>query len=473
MTELRLAFALIIPLLAGWTALCLLVPLSGKGLGDQFPAHRTMPVLERFSVGYGLGTGILTTTMLLLGLLGMPLTLPIVSMATAGLILLMGIEAVRRKVRLWPVAEPRRWGAHLRIELVRRRPSAGMVLEILLAVGLLYRLVMVWAEVFLRPVFAWDAFTYWSLYAKVLFVEKQLPSQSYQITATGSLSSHPLHVIFLQDWFGLALDQWNDVLINVPFAAYYTALILIIYFGLRRSQSRLFALLFAFLASSLPLLVTHAGVAQGDLPVAYYATAASIYLGHWVTNRRVGFLVLSLVLAVLAAWTKAIGILVLVIILALLVLWVIRDGQVRAWRRLMRYVIPPVAALAAAFIVLRLASFPLPVSLAQRFAFQPDVIELYVRSLLMGGSWGITWGVFLLVTVICWRSLWSPRIFYAFLFTWTGVIAFLGIYLFLPQYHENMLNGTLLDRNTLTFAPASVYCMGLAIAERLRRSPGR
>lgn len=464
MIEVRLALALALPIVAGWLALCLLVPLS---------RHGTLSTLERLSVGYGVGTGMLTTIMLCLTFIGLPLTLPVILMAMLCLTGVMVLAATHWKLTVWPAITPRQWATSVRTEMHQLEPSARTVFEGLLALGLLYRLAMAWAEVFLRPVFAWDSFTYWSLYAKVLFLEKRMPTASDLITAAGPISSHPLHVPLLQDWFSLALGQWDDVLVSTPFAAYHTALILVIYFGLRRGRSRMVALLFTFLAASLPLLAAHAGVAQGDLPVAFYATAAAVYLSGWVTLRGTGLLALSLILGALAVWTKAVGMLVLGIIVVLLVLWLFRAGRVHAWRQASRYLVLAVTVLAAALIVLRLASFPIPLSLDQRLSFQSDVIEPYLRSLFLGGSWGITWSMFVVVTVLCWRRPWSSRDLYPFLFTWLGLLSFLGIYLLLPAYHDNVLNGTVLDRNTLTFAPMAVYTVGLLTAARFRRSPRR
>lgn len=444
-----------VPLLLGFVATCLL--------------YRTErpPWLERLAVAYGLGTGLLTALLLLLGLAGLPLTLS-TALGSAGLVILLmsallyrsgwrprvGVFGWRALRRLWRTTEmPTSW-----------RPQ--VLLELALVVGLFVRVAFAFQEALLRPVLAWDVFTYWGLYAKMFFLDQRLALDAgSRVAAAGDVASHPLNVPLLGAWVYMAFGVWRDDLLAWPFPFFYCALLALAYATLRPSLNRLWSLLFTYLIASLPLLAAHAATPQGELPLTFYATASGVFFWRWLRSRRPHLLIIGACFAALAIWTKSAGLILVACMLVLLVpMAVIREGRSARKRLVLTGVSSALPIVAAAAIWIPLRGFP-------QIVVNLDVIPPLLSSLFLQGSFSLLWAAFVAVSVLFMRTLRSARYAYLPGIVWLCTLGFAAVYVLVPGYHANALNGTVVSRNTLSFAPLAV--LSIAVLMGSRRGPDR
>ncbi|ABA57267.1 hypothetical protein [Nitrosococcus oceani] len=165
----------------------------------------------------------------------------------------------------------------------------------LLIALLAIRFVNLGLEILWRPLYPWDAWTTWAPRAQVWFALKELvpfvdsatwlhhPSRDiYTLPAW----SYPETVSLIQLWISLALEQWDDSLINLPWLFCAAALGLAFYGQLRLwGLVPLASLLGTYLLLSLPLLNIHTALAgYADLWLAATYSLAGMAFLQWLRN---------------------------------------------------------------------------------------------------------------------------------------------------------------------------------------------
>lgn len=165
-------------------------------------------------------------------------------------------------------------------------------------------------EVLWRPLYPWDAWTTWAPRAQVWFALKELTAFVDSTTWLHHPSSeiytlpawhYPKTVSLIQLWISLALERWDDSLINLPWLLCAGALGLAFYGQLRCwGLPPLTALIGTYLLLSIPLLNTHTALAgYADLWLATAYSLAGMAFLQWLRNGdpRQGWLALLLILA--------------------------------------------------------------------------------------------------------------------------------------------------------------------------------
>ncbi len=191
-----------------------------------------------------------------------------------------------------------------------KAPSWQRWAVVLLAALLLLRLSGLALEVLWRPLYPWDALSTWGVKARVWFEARHLvpfvdgatwlasyTPQRYTIEAWDYPSTVPL----IQLWMALALDRWDDALINVPWLVCAVALGLAFYGqSLNADVTPLMSILGAYLLLSMPLLDAHvalAGYADLWLATCVGLAAMAFFQSGNSTHRGQGWLALLLLMA--------------------------------------------------------------------------------------------------------------------------------------------------------------------------------
>jgi len=263
-------------------ALCLAPWLAGR-TGDRLVAAGLM---------YPAGATLISLTMLGLGLLGLPLDRRSIGALALLAAAVLGAVAWRALVTGGAVAgespEP---------------PPSGLPRPIAIGLGTLVasKIVFVFFDVVRKPIEVWDAFAVWTMRAKVWSSRQSLvldPADPFYLGG-GARTDYPPHVSLLHAWVAIGIGEWNDVLVNLPWAFYYLSAVILIYAVVRRACSSDWAMVGAVGLSGLPLFVihaTHAGYADGILAVHFLAVAALGYTADCARGRadtdRVAWLVL-------------------------------------------------------------------------------------------------------------------------------------------------------------------------------------
>ena len=181
---------------------------------------------------------------------------------------------------------------------------AKTIIAICLALIVL-RLVTLGFEVALRPLFSWDGKQHWAKQAKVFFemgsIVPYVPLQSWLDLAgsdvyTNMHPNYPITIPLIQVWVNLALGEWHDSFMNLPWLLCYIAMGLI-FFGQARAAgiNTATALACTYMLMSIPYLniqVALAGYADLFMAACYLAAVAAFY--NWSVTRQKWQAVLAL-----------------------------------------------------------------------------------------------------------------------------------------------------------------------------------
>ncbi len=338
-------------------------------------------------IGYGLITGLIAVTLLmrLLDFLGFALSpASIFSAAMIAALPLIAYATFGPPRAVSGADTPAGWAAGRGVENL----LAGFLLcLIVLRVSLLAM------EIYLRPVYPFDATMHWATKARVWFELAQIApfvenGQWLRVGGDGVYTDHhpdyPATIPLLQAWMSLALGRWSESLINLPWLLGFVGLGFAFFAQARQAGSTpAAALVFTYLLLSMPLLNTHvalAGYADLFLGIGYCLAVMAFY--NWSVGRQRWQLVLAALMAGACPLIKNEGFFWLLTFLPGLVVVFLPARQV-------------VILLSAGLLSLGLVLLVLPGdmviaghSLEQlNLHFRPEALGGLRDSLLVGDSW--------------------------------------------------------------------------------------
>jgi hypothetical protein len=442
---------LLLPWLAGMTALVL--------LHGRRPFSAPGEIAWIAGAGYLVGAFVLTLWMRLLSTAGVGFSALSIAAPLLIATLIAGFLAWHRA------------GAELRAALRAAGHAAiappGMDGATLLAWRALLawtglRFLLLGAAVAWQPLYPWDAWTQWATKARVWFeLGRIVPFASadawfaadgtaYFDAAPGNPPTMPL----LQVWACIALDRWDDALMNWPWWQIGAALATAVYGAMRAHElPPLAALVVAFFVASLPLANVHVALAgYSDLPLAAYYTCAVLALLRWIATRELRDAALAVVLAWACTQMTNAGVAWAATLIpgAIVALLPARGLKIAT------------AGLAAILFLLAVLAQTSPTFLGYRLHLDFDPAwSTLADSYFLLGSWNLLWYGALAATLLSWRELGSPS-----LSALTTVVAAGAILLFafvaFPATRTLVGEQMTLNRATLHFAPLLVVFAALA-----------
>ena len=184
--------------------------------------------------------------------------------------------------------------------------------------SLLLRGAIVAREIWLRPLYPWDAWSAWAVKPKTWFLlGHHVPFASmvdWLHSAQASLYTevawhYPEALAWIELWFANAAQGWVEPLINLPWFGLWAALLVGHYgqwraLGLNRVQGTVFV----YALGSLPLLAAHVALAgYADLWVAVTFGFAVLAWMRWLQRGEREQLALALLCALALPWLKMEG----------------------------------------------------------------------------------------------------------------------------------------------------------------------
>jgi hypothetical protein len=173
-------------------------------------------------------------------------------------------------------------------------------------------------EIWLRPLYPWDAWSAWAVKSKVWYslghhVDYAASSAWAEGTSQNLYTAfawfYPDALAWLDVWFASATGGWVEPLINLPWLIVWMSL-LVGHYGQWRMLGlcRVRALFFIYALGSLPLLTVHAALAgYADLWIAAALGFGVLSWMRWLQQRERAQLVLALLCAVTLPFIKIEG----------------------------------------------------------------------------------------------------------------------------------------------------------------------
>ncbi|NEV62822.1 hypothetical protein [Thiorhodococcus minor] len=351
-------------------------------------------------------------------------------------------------------------------------------LSILLLAWLAARATILASEVWLQPLFPWDAWTTWAARARVWCELGQLVpfvSANDWLTSSGSGAytiaawSYPKTVSLIALWSALAYGGWNDTAANLPWLGCYVALGLGFYGQARRWGADVApSLVFLWMLLSIPLLNVHVALAgYADIWLSAVFGLSAIALVHWAANGDPRQAVLAAILAAFLPFIKHEGAVWVSLLACAAIVASVRP----------RWILMAIAGLAGGLgLVLSTGGLALTIPLLGSLELRPDHLRLFalaeldlgfhnswpatVDNLFIYGNWNLL--LYLLVPAIPWglarlaRTGDSPWL-RAELALVLSSLAALFVLFFLTDAHRWAERSTSVSRLVLHFTPVYVF----------------
>jgi hypothetical protein len=363
----------------------------------------------------------------------------------------------------------------------------------ILVVLILARLITLFMELQLRPLFPWDAWMTWSpqpivwfhLGEIVPFVNpdvwlSQSPDEvMYTLGASGG-AYIPLLVPFLQLWGMLGTGGTDCFIVYLPWLIVLVATALNIYGYLRKfGVSRMLSLVTTYCFLTVPLLNVHAMLAgYSDLWVTGLFTSAMLAIHRWEYARERPQFLLVVFLTVAIALTKASGILFCLLI----VISVISVLLARRSRKLL-LITTTCSVLVLSLLAFIVLQFPerstqlildilggsrIPILEIDSFEYHPGYIFMF-ETLILTGNWHLIGMAVLFVVPLSIYKLKKPEtpasVVVAIVVGFTALVL---VYMFTDRFRYAM-DYTQLGRAMMPLIPSVLILLALFVDRALRQ----
>src|SRR6056297_3857099 len=291
--------------------------------------------LMRLVLSFGLGTGFLSLFMFLWGLFNIPYIyfpwlITILVLIGTFIMTLKGYRPIK-----------------INYQKIRQTIKRLKILEWFLICLILFQLLFVFFQATQRPVVQMDAATNWAFKAKTIFLKQDIfQKDSPWFLGAGAHPSYPMHVPLLLSWSYFWMGEVNDAMVGVWFFIYFLALIVFLYYFLRKILKIEYTLGFVAIFSTIPLFVYHGFANYADIVLSFYVSLSAGLIYYYLKTNNKSYLLLSAIFSGFCIWTKNEGLMlsILLIISLLIIKFYKEKGLFKniKIKRILYFLLPPV-----------------------------------------------------------------------------------------------------------------------------------
>lgn len=442
---LSLLVSLLLPLSTGYTLVVLLC------------RRLSIDLLPCLAISYGLGMGVLSQWMLLLGMAQIPLNLMTIGIPLTFVTISLSILALT-KLKKNPIstnAKPSLWATDAGSSASPHQPYA--IADLLMSAYILYNVIFVLWRSLNIPIENWDAVATAAFKAKVFFFD----GSTHRLNLPHA--SYPLHIPFAEAWVAFNLGTWHETLVKIIFPAAFLSCGILQYFYLKSWTNHRRALGGLCLLLSSSFLIYHATIAYRDLTMMYYNCTTIILMLLWGRKKDDGLLVLAALFAGFTTFVKleGTGYLAIYTLLLLFILWEEKTVRLKnKFKKFLKFVLPSYGIC----VVYQGYKFSLniaalhgrlkPLLTPDQLLRVPAIFREFISNLFFSGNWNLIWLILLISLTTNSHKIKHQN--ETKLLSLTLAI-FFGLYLVIPMTTSTLIDHpTLLSRVILHFFPLSV-----------------
>ena len=459
--SITLIASIILSVFIGWNILYLL--LQDKG---------SLAFQERLAISYGLGVGALSLEMLIISLAGLKfrqslIIIPWVALfiANAAVYFMKRPERQQKPSYADPVGKKK---AHRNLAAFL---SGAVILEIFYA----------FFKALIKPMESYDAVAIYAIKSKIFYLARSIPSEYFSVLAgIFPHSDYPLNIPLFQTFLYMAMGNFNDQLVKLVFPLYFVAVLVMLYFAVKRIGGSLYALLFTFVLATIAQFNAYAANGYIDLPLSFYCfTSLLLLLEYFGDTKKAYCAVLSAIMTGLAAWTKNEGMLYCVINISLFLIFLAMNRKKIALREIgglfvyagIIFIIYSPWLWAKAVYGLSNADVGsmdiASVNMAKQSYKTLPILYEFQRQFFGPKKWNLIWIVAMLAIYFNPKKLFSKNLQYLTFYIFMAFCGYMFIYL-VSDVEILFFLKTTWSRFPIHFMPALVYWLALMLKEDIK-----
>lgn len=450
----RLSICIFTVTAIGWAILCLI---SFRGKRLYFA--------ERLAVSYGLGLGLVSLEMFLFYFLNISFNLANIILPWLPLPVITSIIYFKNAKKVDAVSLGMATKSHL-------------LLRIFLIFAILFEILYVFFRALVKPLESYDAVAIYAIKSKIFYLANSIPSNFFcYLAPMFPHPDYPLNVSLSQALIYLSLVSLNDQLVKIIFPLYFTAILILLYFGIRRFATRTYALLFTFLLATVPQFNTFATNGYLEIPLSYYYFASALFLFLWFDKKdQKHFLVVSALMAALSAWTKNEGQMYCLINITLIMVFFISERKKISRKDIIYlFVYASIISLiyfpwwwlkrTAGLINIDVGAIDAsPFNLAKQFYKIGLIVYEFQKQLFGPKKWNILWFIIIFVFIYNYKKAFRGRNKYITLSIFFAILGYVFFYLVSAVEISYFLSRTW-SRFLLHFLPVVIYWLANMLKE--------
>lgn len=452
---------------AGLFLLTVLVTFIGANvLYLILPEWKGLACLEGLAISFGLGVGSVTLEMLFFYMLGLQFNPGCIMSPWLVLIALNTVLFFRAKVKPG---------------ILRFEPKKFSILEIFLSLGIIFEVSYAFFRALIKPIESYDAVAIYAIKSKIFFLAKAIPRDFFAgLVNYFPHPDYPLNIPLAETLGYLFMGNLNDQLVKIIFPVFFICILTVLYFAVRRFASRTYALVWTFILATIPQFNAYAANAYLDLPFAFYAFTAALFLFRWFEDRNnIRFLIISAVMAGLAGWTKNEGLMYCAAYIMLAGLFLILNFR-KVSRKDLAYFflyIVIIGAILAPWLYIKSASHLVNTDVGradskvltiwkESHKLKP-ILNEFQKQIFGPKKWNLLWIAFIAAVILNIKTAFRGTGRYAAIFLALVVGGYVFIYMASPIDVTFFVKKTW-SRFLLHFLPIAVYWMALMLKDDVK-----
>lgn len=276
------------------------------------PKSKQFPLLQKFSIAYGLGTGLNSIFMffsILVGINSRFSALPFLAFTV-----FLGFYF---KINKQFLVDINRLVISLKNKLLavirKKEKYHPLIWVCFILLGI--ETIFIFSNWIIEPFYMSDSVVIWDAHAKYIFFDGNL---NYLVQKASTHNYYPLLVpLNMTFFYSIYLQPSNYA--GILFISYFYCIIVCLYYSLKKfGVHKNGALLMTIFVASLPQMYFYSNKALGDLPETYFYSVAILFMLSYVLTKEKPYLIYSILFHAFMAWTRSEAIVVLVVDFAIL-----------------------------------------------------------------------------------------------------------------------------------------------------------
>jgi hypothetical protein len=423
---------------------------------------QSLRIGEKIVLAFPLGAGLLSYLGLYLGILGIKLAVIWLWVFLLPFIILFVLSLRERKKEPAERPQPCFPVNPGRVEKIFK---VTIILLLLLKLGYVF-----YYNIHVPSYFD-DGVSIWNYKSKVFYLRQGMVMDQEDPDFMGGRNPYyPNNPTFMKSWIAISAGQWEDYLVNWYPVVFFICNFFLLYYMLSGVLPPFFRLAFAYIGTSLPLWVFHAGTTHNDIVLGFYLSWTLIFLYKATTEDSTSYWYIASILAAITLFTKVEAQLYFLSgAIPLIVLYLVKKP-----RAMMRNRIKTIFSFLAVIGILFLPWFLLKYSFGVEQTIPIDYIEfkevhldglqIMAREWFGNGCFNIFWLIFVAVLSLGIRRVIKDdigKLVLVFLLI-IGAIAFFHI---TTRQYEHLKIGTQFNRIMLHILPMAVFICGVTFGK--------